>query len=172
MKDPAAGGWRSRGVFLAGAIVAAAATPSVLRDLPKEQTVHYRLGDAAENVRELDARWKEDRGSEDWTREVSFRYAPKAAPRVITYEPRLADGNYTVQIEIVADTARNQSGAPSELSLRSSVRTRSGAPSELSLRSSVRTVVTRHVTLGGSVTTIELAAAVPRVGAGLEQAPR
>ncbi|HLK38234.1 MAG TPA: hypothetical protein VKU41_15835 [Polyangiaceae bacterium] len=151
MKDPVASGRRSRALLLAGAVVAAVAAPSVLRGLPEEQTIHYRLGDAAASVRELDARWKEDRGSEDWTREVSFRYAPKTAPRVVTHEPRLADGNYTVQIEIVAETAGNKSGAPSELSR----------------------VVERHVTLGGgSVTTIELAAAVPRAGAGLEQAPR
>jgi hypothetical protein len=98
---------------------------------PNEQTVHYVLGNAAARVEEIDARWgPSDREPEDWTRDASFRYAAGRAPRVVTHQPRLPDGDYTVQIEIVS--ARE------------------------------RSVVERHVTLGGGVTSIDLATAVPR----------
>jgi hypothetical protein len=39
---------------------------------------------------------------DDWARESSFRYALNHAPRAVTHEPRLADGDHTVKIEIVA----------------------------------------------------------------------
>ncbi len=78
----------------------------IARQWPKEQTVHYVLGGAAARVEEVDARWAPG-GGEDWTREASFRYAPGQAPRVVTHEPRLPDGDYTVEIEIGAATARN-----------------------------------------------------------------
>jgi hypothetical protein len=107
---------------------------------PKEQTVHYLLGDAAPRVEEVDARWAEDRDrghghghgheTENWFREATFRYAPGGAPRVVTHEPRMPDGDYTVELEIVASNAKN--------------------------------VVTRHVRLQGGVTTIDLAPSVPR----------
>ncbi|HTQ46175.1 MAG TPA: hypothetical protein VMI75_25640 [Polyangiaceae bacterium] len=78
------------------------------RHWPKEQTVHYVLGDGAARVEEVDARWAEGRSSEDWTREATFRYAPGQAPRILTHEPRLPDGDYTVEIEIAAaDASRN-----------------------------------------------------------------
>jgi hypothetical protein len=99
---------------------------------PKDQTVHYVLGDAAARVEEVDARWGEGdkAGVEDWTREATFRYARGLAPRVVTHEPRLPDGDYTVQIEILASRERN--------------------------------VVTKRVHLTGGVTSIELAPSVPR----------
>jgi hypothetical protein len=80
----------------------------IARHWPKEQTVHYVLGDGATRVEEVDARWAEGRSSEDWTREATFRYAPGQAPRIVTHEPRLPDGDYTVEIEIAsASAARN-----------------------------------------------------------------
>jgi len=78
------------------------------RHWPKEQTVHYVLGDGATRVEEVDARWADGRSSEDWTREATFRYAPGQAPRILTQAPRLPDGDYTVEIEIAsASAARN-----------------------------------------------------------------
>jgi hypothetical protein len=99
---------------------------------PKEQTVHYVLGDAAPRVEEVDARWAEGRarGDDSWFREATFRYPPGGAPRVVTHEPRMPDGDYTVELEIVASNGKN--------------------------------VVTRHVRLEGGVTTIDLAPSVPR----------
>jgi hypothetical protein len=99
------------------ALLAAALALAVLfaGRLPKDHTVHYVLGDAAPYVEELDARWARQHApassgdpaaGEDWTREVSFRYAPGRAPRVVTHEPRLPDGDYTVEIEIVANSER------------------------------------------------------------------
>jgi len=106
------------------------------RQWPKEQTVHYVLGDGATRVEEVDARWAPGLSSsataEDWTREATFRYAPGQAPRIVTHEPRLPDGDYTVEIEIASASA-------------------------------TRNIVRRHVTLaGGGSTSIDLADSVPR----------
>ena len=117
-------------------LVAAALVVGMLlfRHWPKDQTVHYVLGDSAARVRELDARWADDEASasrEDWTRKDSFRYSQGDAPRVVTSAPRLPDGDYTVEIEILAANERN--------------------------------LVKRHVSLAGSgSTSIDLAPAVPR----------
>ena len=70
---------------------------------PKDQTVHYVLGGAAPRVEEIDARWAAGVGSDDWLREATFRYDPGTAPRVVTHEARLPDGDYTVEIEIEGD---------------------------------------------------------------------
>jgi hypothetical protein len=138
--------WRA--CFLAAALAVSAV---VAKGWPKDQTVHYVLGDAAPRVEEIDARWAERRGSpsgdpvghggaertgqagDEWAREVSFRYAPGRAPRVVTHAPRLPDGDYTVEIEIVAsDSERSR-----------------------------RAVVRRHVYLAGGVTSIDLARSTP-----------
>jgi hypothetical protein len=106
------------------------------RQWPKDQTVHYVLGDAATRVEEVDARWAPGiAANEDWTREASFRYEPGKAPRIVTHEPRLPDGDYTVEIEIVA---ANQAHERNEV------------------------VVRKHVVLGGGATSIQLADAVPQ----------
>jgi hypothetical protein len=115
---------------------------------PKEQTVHYVLGDAAPRVQEVDARWAYatdvadptdptdpnhaagDGAEDDWTREATFRYTPGQAPRVVTHEPRLPDGDYTVEIDIVGQSDRN--------------------------------TVRRRVRLAGGSTSIDLGQAVPR----------
>jgi hypothetical protein len=96
----------ARLLFLVAALVAVLAGAGL--KWPRDQTVHYVLGDAAPRVEEVDARWGEARmAPEDWTREATFRYAPGGAPRVVTHEPRLPDGDYTVQIEILASRERN-----------------------------------------------------------------
>jgi hypothetical protein len=131
--------------------------------VPRDQTVHYVLGDGAQRVEEVDARWaaaetRASRGSfdRDWMREASFRYAPGAAPRVVTHEPRMPDGDYDVEIEIVAaHAARNVVARETPDEIRGEI------PDD---RSSV--VVRRHVTLNaglsGGVTSIELGDSVPR----------
>jgi hypothetical protein len=102
------------------------------RSWPRDQTVHYVLGDAAPRVEEVDARWMAGASgsSEDWTRQATFHYAAGKAPRIVTHEPRLPDGDYTVEIDIAS--------------------------------ASERSTVRRHVTLSGGATSIELAGAVPR----------
>jgi nucleoid-associated protein YgaU len=112
------------------------------RQWPKDQTVHYVLGDAASRVEEVDARWAPGiAATEDWTREATFRYPPGKAPRIVTHEPRLPDGDYTVEIEIVAASAASATSATT-------------AKNEV--------VVRKHVILGGGATSIQLADLVPQ----------
>jgi hypothetical protein len=106
---------------------------------PHDQTVHFVLGDAAPRVDELRVRYApaqaaqsgqhEDTMAEDWTREAAFRFADGGAPRIVTHEPRLADGDYLVEIEIVSrshanTTARTRAslaGSPTSLDVSSAV---------------------------------------------------
>jgi hypothetical protein len=76
---------------------------------PSDQSVQYVLGEAAGRVEEVNARWAagEAAGAPDWTREVTFRYARGEAPPIVAHTPRLPDGDYTVQIEILAANERN-----------------------------------------------------------------
>jgi hypothetical protein len=95
---------------LALLIPAVAAGATLKPRWPKDQQIHYELGAAAPRVEELDVRWATDDASgggarstdADWAREVGFRYAPGQAPRTVSHSPRLADGAYSVEIEIRA----------------------------------------------------------------------
>ena len=76
---------------------------------PKDQVVHIVLGDAAPRIEEVRVRYADasaPENAEDWTREASFRYALNSAPRVITHEPRLPDGDYVVEIDLVSPSGR------------------------------------------------------------------
>ncbi len=95
-------GRAGRGVLLLGALAAAL---SLGRSWPHDQTVHFVLGDAAPRVEELEACWTET-GSDECSREVTYRFARGTAPRVVTDPLRAADGDYAVQIAVVADGAR------------------------------------------------------------------
>jgi hypothetical protein len=117
------------------------------RHWPKDQSVHYVLGDGAARRANKDARGGagdfaagDGKGGEDWTREASFRYARGRAPRVVTHEPRLPDGDYTVEIEIVASGSERDDTTGRNLDL----------------------VTRRHVSLSGGVTSIDLAPSIPR----------
>jgi hypothetical protein len=131
-------------LFLVAAVVGVALLLG--RSWPREQTVHYVLGNAAQRVEELDARWAragDDPDSGGWTRETRFRYEPGEAPRVVTHEPRLPDGEYTVEIEIVAQRERNIGRRPDESGRNVNV-------------------VRRRVALAGGATQIDLGPSVPR----------
>ena len=131
--------------FLLAAAVAIAML--LFRHWPKEQTIHYVLGNAAPHVEELDARWAlvsgkgDASGDEPWAREVTYHYAPGQAPRVVTHEPRLADGDYLVEVELVADNDQ-------------------------------KSIVRKHVMLSGGVTQIELASYDPSAAAAATTVPR
>jgi hypothetical protein len=88
-------------LLAAGAVVYFAVSPS----LPKDNVVHVVLGAAAAHVVEVRLRYapaaKHAPMAEEWTREASFRFPEGSAPRVVTHEPRAADGEYVVEIEIV-----------------------------------------------------------------------
>ena len=72
---------------------------------PKDNVVHIVLGLAAPQVEEATVRYapapKNGPMVEDWTREATFRFPGGSAPRVVTHEPRVADGDYVVEIEIL-----------------------------------------------------------------------
>ena len=73
------------------------------RRSPTDQTIHYVLGNEASRVEELDARWDDNPsadGPRDWVREAKYRYQPGTAPRIITHEPRLRNGDYLVELEV------------------------------------------------------------------------
>jgi hypothetical protein len=72
---------------------------------PTEQSLRLMLGEQAPHVEEVRVRCGE--GS-DWAREVTFYYAKGQAPRIVSYEPRLANGEYLVEIDVKTDDARVQ----------------------------------------------------------------
>jgi hypothetical protein len=66
---------------------------------PVDQAIRIVLGDAAPRVAEVDVRYVAAGPNPDLTREVTFHYARGAAPRIVSHEPRLANGDYVVQME-------------------------------------------------------------------------
>jgi hypothetical protein len=72
---------------------------------PKDNVIHVVLGPAAPEVEDIHLRYapapKNGPMVEDWTRETEFRFPGGSAPRVVTHEPRVADGDYVVEIEIL-----------------------------------------------------------------------
>jgi hypothetical protein len=85
---------------LALLVPAIAAAATLGPHWPKDQALRYDLGDAAPRVERLDVRIAP--ATDDVAREASFRYAPGQAPRVVTHQPRLANGDYTIDIEVTA----------------------------------------------------------------------
>jgi hypothetical protein len=114
-------------------VPAAAAAATLGPRWPKDQRVRYELGEEADRVEEIDARWAPSASGgaerDDWAREATFRFGRGRAPRVVSHEPRLADGDYVVEIEI-------QAGGKTA-------------------------IVHRNVTLEGGTTTLDLAGVVP-----------
>jgi hypothetical protein len=85
--------------------VGAAAYLSLAPKWPQEQHLRVVLGDDAPHIQSVGVRCGKDRES-DWMREVTFRYAKGEAPRIVSYEPRLANGDYLVEIELEMADAR------------------------------------------------------------------
>jgi hypothetical protein len=101
--------WRGRGrlAFVGfGIVVYVLLSPT----WPTDQHLRLTLGDSAPDVSEVrvsstksESEWAP---SKDWDREVTFRYAKGQAPRIVSYEPRLANGDYLVEIELKMDDDR------------------------------------------------------------------
>jgi hypothetical protein len=118
---------------------------------PTEQAVRIVLGDAAPRVVDLDVRYVYPGGlgvspngagaSPDLTREVTFHYAPGAAPRIVSHEPKLANGDYLVQMEFGLSPASSGSALP-----------------DATPRPAV--TVERYVTLSGGSTSIDVSRAL------------
>jgi hypothetical protein len=71
---------------------------------PNDQRLRLRLGDTAPGVSEVRVRSRSAGSADgDWEREVTFHYAKGQAPRIVSYEPRLANGDYLVEIELKTD---------------------------------------------------------------------
>ena len=87
--------------------VGAAVYLSVAPRLPKEQHVRVVLGDAAPRVVGVSVRCAEgDADGGDIVGEVRYVFAPGRAPRIVSYEPRLAGGDYLVEIDVETDDRR------------------------------------------------------------------
>jgi hypothetical protein len=71
------------------------------RHIPHDQTLHVVLGDAAPRVTEVRLGYAAADHESELTREATFQWAEGSAPRIVTHAPRLADGAYVVQIQLV-----------------------------------------------------------------------
>ena len=69
------------------------------RKVPADQVVRVVLGDSAPRVTEVRLRYQPD-GEAEFLREATFQYPKGTAPRIVTHEPRLAGGDYMVEIEL------------------------------------------------------------------------
>ena len=69
------------------------------RKAPADQVVHVVLGDRAPRITAIALRYTAE-GETEAAREATFRYALGQAPRIVTHEPRLAGGDYMVEIEL------------------------------------------------------------------------
>jgi hypothetical protein len=111
---------------------------------PVDQGIRIILGDGAPRVVEVDVRYVAAGPNPDLSREVTFRYAPGAAPRIVSHEPRLANGDYVVQMEFGLATAPSVSVAPPSVA---------------------RVSVDRSVTLQGGTTSIDVSRSLLRASA-------
>jgi hypothetical protein len=103
-RQPEGRSYRRRGaafVFLAlGLAIAAYLSPQV----PRDQHVRIVLGDSAPAVTGLALQYAAEDG--EVARDVHFSYDAGAAPRIVSHEPRLRNGEYRLQIEIDARDGR------------------------------------------------------------------
>ena len=90
---------RRRYAFLLLAFAALAFFALLEPKWPKDQSVRVVLGNLAPLVEELQVRYAE-RGSEELVREATFRYPKGGAPRIVSHEPRLPNGDYLVEIDL------------------------------------------------------------------------
>jgi hypothetical protein len=103
MASPGAGGSTTaksrRYAFLLLALAALAFFALLGPKWPKDHDLRVILGNLAPTVEEVQVRYAE-RGSEELVREVTFRYPKGGAPRIVSHEPRLPDGDYLVEIDL------------------------------------------------------------------------
>lgn len=71
---------------------------------PREQHLRIVLGAAAPEVSGVALRYLGQDG--ETLREASFSFASGAAPRVVSHEPSLPDGDYRVEIDVDARDGR------------------------------------------------------------------
>ncbi len=119
---------------------------------PKDNVVHIVLGNAAPGVEEVRVGYapasKHGGMAEDFAREAAFRFPVGSAPRIVTHEPRLADGDYVVEIEILS--------RPSSDALES----RDGGATPQPRAHS--TLLQRRVTFQGNTTSLDISSSIDR----------
>lgn len=87
-------------VLVAGALVAA----YVAARGPRDQHVRFVLGAAAPEVVGLDVQYVSADG--ETARQTHLSFEPGRAPRVVSHEPALQDGEYRLRIELDARSGR------------------------------------------------------------------
>ena len=86
-------------------IVAISAFAFFKKTAPREQTLHFR---GAEDLRELEVCYAEKTSAEDCTTSAVFRF-PEGSPHLVTHEPKLADGEYTIKLDVTTATGAHRS---------------------------------------------------------------
>lgn len=71
---------------------------------PRAQSIRLVLGDRAAETRAILVRYLD--GDGELEREADLRFGRAGAPRVVSLEPTLADGPYTLQIEVEREEGR------------------------------------------------------------------
>ena len=75
------------------------------RRWPRDHTLHFVLGDVSPRVTELSMRIDEPSDRGEPLRVATFRYGDAGAPRIVTEETRLADGDYAVEFEVASHSS-------------------------------------------------------------------
>ncbi len=73
------------------------------RRWPTDHTLRIVLGDTAPLATDVRIRYAPRDGDDadrDWQREVRLHFGAGRAPRVVRHEPRLASGDYDVEVEV------------------------------------------------------------------------
>ena len=73
---------------------------------PKEQHVRIVLGEVALDVTGLDLEYASASSGGDVMRTTQLHFAPGAAPRVVSHDPSLPDGDYRLRIEVETRESR------------------------------------------------------------------
>ncbi len=103
----ATSGLKRRGARIVILVAVGAAYFGLSSRWPKDNVVHVVLGSGADGVSQVSVHYGAPRtgqhaqADEDWTRGATFSFPDASAPRVVTDEPRLADGDYVVEIEVL-----------------------------------------------------------------------
>ncbi len=66
---------------------------------PREQHVRIVLGDRAARVTAVDLQYTVDNAEAEMVREARLAF-PEGAPRVVSHDPNLADGDYRLRIDL------------------------------------------------------------------------
>lgn len=75
-----------------------------LEHRPRPQTVHLMLGNEAPGTQAIEIQYEGASG--ETVREARLQFPGGKPPRVVSHEPELPDGDYTLEIDVEHDGAR------------------------------------------------------------------